>query len=154
MSALQIQDEGLVADALRVYEEDLKERLEADHFGEIIAVEPKSREFVLGKTYREIEQARQERFGTNPVYTFRIGGGGAVKIGESSVGGSRVAFEPEGFSAISRWLSAAIPPGTRPNHRLHPEGMTAQGTLFRLASLRDASAVGRYPVVSLRSTTG
>ncbi len=81
MSALQAQDEGLVADALRVYEEDLKERLEADHFGEIIAVEPKSREYVLGKSFRELDQARQKRFGTNPVYTFRIGGGGAVKIG-------------------------------------------------------------------------
>ena len=81
MSALQFQDEGLVADAMRVYEEDLKEHLEADHFGEIIAVEPKSRDYVLGKTYRELEQARQKRFGTNPVYTFRIGGGGAVKIG-------------------------------------------------------------------------
>ena len=81
MSALQVQDEGLVTDALRVYEEDLKERLEADHFGEIIAVEPNSREYVLGKTYREIDQARQKRFGTHPVYIFRIGGGGAVKIG-------------------------------------------------------------------------
>lgn len=81
MSALQFQDEGLVADAMRVYEEDLKEHLEADHFGEIIAVEPKSRDYVLGKTYRDLEQARQKRFGTNPVYTFRIGGGGAVKIG-------------------------------------------------------------------------
>ena len=81
MSTFQTQNERLVAEATRVYEEDLKERLEADHFGEIIAVEPKSRDYVLGKTFREIDQARQKRFGTKPVYTFRIGGGGAVKIG-------------------------------------------------------------------------
>ena len=81
MSALKTPNESLVADALRVYDEDLKVRLEAEHFGEIIAVEPKSRAYVLGKSFREIDQARQKQFGTTPVYVFRIGGGGAVKIG-------------------------------------------------------------------------
>jgi hypothetical protein len=55
LSALQVQNDDLVAAALRVYEEDLKERLEAEHFGDIIAVEPKSRDYVLGKTEREFD---------------------------------------------------------------------------------------------------
>ena len=67
--------------AKRVYEERWKTQLEASHWGEIIAVEPDSGEYVLGKTFREVDLARQAKFGTKMVYTFRVGGGGAVSIG-------------------------------------------------------------------------
>jgi len=42
---------------------------------------PKSGDYVLGEWFLEVGQASHERFGTRPVYFFRIGGGGAVKIG-------------------------------------------------------------------------
>ena len=67
--------------ARRVYEERLKVQLEAEHFGEVIAVEPESGGYVLGRDLQAVTEARRAKFGKKLVYTFRIGGGGAVKIG-------------------------------------------------------------------------
>jgi hypothetical protein len=67
--------------AKQVYEEKLKERLEEQHPGELIAVEPESGDYVLGKTLAEVDRACHERFGGKPVHVFRIGGGGAVQVG-------------------------------------------------------------------------
>jgi hypothetical protein len=67
--------------AKRLYEDRWKAQLEAEHWGEIVAVEPESGDYVLGKTFREVDLARQAKFGTKMVYTFRVGGGGAVSIG-------------------------------------------------------------------------
>jgi len=67
--------------ATRIYEEKLKERLEVEHAGEVIALEPESGDYVLGKTLVEVDRACRERFGSKPVHVFRIGGGGAVTVG-------------------------------------------------------------------------
>ena len=67
--------------AKKVYEERLKERLEEQHPGEVIAVEPESGDFVLGKTLVEVDRACHERFGGKPVHVFCVGGGGAVRVG-------------------------------------------------------------------------
>ena len=67
--------------AKKLYEERWKTKLEAEHWGKIIAVEPESGDYVLGQTFREVDLARQAKFGTKMVYTFRVGGGGAVSIG-------------------------------------------------------------------------
>ncbi len=66
--------------AKKVYDAKLKEQLEREHFGKVIAVEPESGDYVLGKTYGEVDRACRERFGAKPVHIFRVGGG-AVKIG-------------------------------------------------------------------------
>lgn len=67
--------------AERVYAERLKHVLEPDHLGKLIAVEPDSRDYVLGKDLWELDAERQRKFGSKLVYTFRVGGGAAVKIG-------------------------------------------------------------------------
>ena len=67
--------------AKKVYEERLKARLEEQHPGEIIAVEPEAGDYVLGKTLAEVDRACRERFGSKPVHVFRIGGGSAVQVG-------------------------------------------------------------------------
>lgn len=67
--------------AKRVYEERLKDSLEENHPGEVIALDPESGDYVLGKTLAELDRACHERFGSKPVHVFRIGGGGAVKVG-------------------------------------------------------------------------
>ena len=72
--------------ARKVYEDKLKDQLEREHFGELIAVEPESGDYVLGKTFSELDRARRERFGQKPVHIFRVGGGGAVKIRGSYLG--------------------------------------------------------------------
>lgn len=71
--------------ARRVYDERLRATLEAEHFGEVIAVEPESGEYVLGKDFMAVSQACRQKFGQKMTYTFRVGGGGAVKIGGASL---------------------------------------------------------------------
>lgn len=82
------ETERFVESAKRIYDERLKELLETEHPGEIIAVEPQSGDYVLGATISEVDRACQQRFGTKPVHTFRIGGGGAVKVGGARSGRS------------------------------------------------------------------
>lgn len=67
--------------AKQVYDQTLKSRLEPEHIGELIAVEPDSGEFVLAPTINEMTQSTRLRFGTKPVHLIRVGGGTAVKIG-------------------------------------------------------------------------
>lgn len=67
--------------ARKVYEEQLKDRLERQHSGDVIALDPESGDYVLGKTLAEVDRACRERFGRKPVHVFRIGGGGAIKVG-------------------------------------------------------------------------
>ncbi len=86
MSSPSQDQQRFVEAAKKVYEEKLKVQLEQDHFGEVIAVEPESGDYVLGKTLGDVDRACCERFGQKPVHTFRVGGGGAVKIGGSYLG--------------------------------------------------------------------
>lgn len=86
MSLLSQAQQRFVEAAKKVYEDKLKTQLEREHFGEVIAIEPESGAYVLGKSYGEVHRARQERFGQMPVHIFRVGGGGAVKIGGSYLG--------------------------------------------------------------------
>ena len=67
--------------ARRIYEQSLRTELEASHMGELISLEPESGDFVLGRTFRDVDLATQQKFGRKPTYVFRIGGGGAVKFG-------------------------------------------------------------------------
>lgn len=71
--------------ARRVYDERLRATLEAEHFGEVIAVEPESGEYVLGKDFQAVSQACRQKFAGKLTYTFRVGGGSAVKIGGASL---------------------------------------------------------------------
>ena len=70
--------------ARRVYDQSLRTELEASHRGELISLEPESGDYVLGRTFREVDLATQEKFGRKPTSIFRIGGGAAVKFGGSS----------------------------------------------------------------------
>ena len=79
--ALDPQWRAFAERAKQVYDQTLKSRLEPEHVGELIAVEPDSGEFVLATTINEMNQSTRLRFGTKPVHIFRVGGGAAVKIG-------------------------------------------------------------------------
>ena len=70
--------------ARRIYDQSLRAELEASHTGELISLEPESGDYVLGRTFREVDLATQEKFGRKPTSIFRIGGGAAVKFGGSS----------------------------------------------------------------------
>ena len=73
--------------AKRVYEERWRTQLEATNFGNVIALEPESGDYVLGRDFREVDVAARQRFGSKPVYIFRVGGGGAVRIGGAATRG-------------------------------------------------------------------
>lgn len=81
MSMLSEKQERFVEAAKTVYEEQLRDRLERKHFGEVIAVEPESGDYALGETLDEADRVCRERFGVKPVHVFRVGGGGAMKVG-------------------------------------------------------------------------
>lgn len=74
------QQRGISQAARTLYEQRLRQELEPTHNGEIIAIEPVSGAYVLGRTLQEIDEACRNRFGQSPVHILRIGGGGAVKI--------------------------------------------------------------------------
>lgn len=80
MSVSQTQNSDFVVEAKTIYDNELKERLEHEHFGEIIALDPVTHDYVLGKTLKDVDAVCRERFDLKPVYIFRIGGGGAVKV--------------------------------------------------------------------------
>lgn len=83
--ALSQASTDVMEKARRVYDERLRTTLEAEHFGEVIAVEPESGEYVLGKDFQAVSQACRQKFEGKLTYTFRVGGGGAVKIGGASL---------------------------------------------------------------------
>ena len=89
MSALQEPSTDFVVAAKAIYDHELKDRLEHEHFGEVIALDPETHDYVLGKTLRDVDATCHERFDSKPVYIFRIGGGGAVKVG-GAIGRGRV----------------------------------------------------------------
>ena len=73
----------VVEAAKQVYEEKLRAQLEPQFIGQIIAIEPESGDYVLGRTFQEVSQASRTRFHPKQTYMFRVGGGGAVKIRRS-----------------------------------------------------------------------
>ncbi len=81
MSTISIDRTTLKKAALQLYDERLKTELEASHLGEVIAIAPESGTYVLGKDFTEVDTARQTQLPNQLVYIFRVGGGGAVRIG-------------------------------------------------------------------------
>ncbi|HLQ43251.1 MAG TPA: hypothetical protein VK137_00865 [Planctomycetaceae bacterium] len=81
MTTRSSTQQALAHAAEKVYDERLKQQLERDHFGEVIALEPDTGDYVLGKDFREVSETSRQRFGRKQVYIFRVGGGGALKIG-------------------------------------------------------------------------
>ncbi len=78
---LDPQTQAFIDKAEAVYRDQIQQMLETDHNGELIALEPDSGDDVLGTTFREVDVAALKRFGTKKTHIFKIGGGGAVKIG-------------------------------------------------------------------------
>ena len=78
------QRDEFASRAERAYAERWSAVLEPDHFGELIAVEPDSGDYVLGKDLWKIDAACDQKFGAKLVHIFRVGGGAAVRIGGAS----------------------------------------------------------------------
>ncbi len=70
-------------DAKEVYQ-TLKDRLEADHLDEFVAIEPNSKSHFLGKTFIEAAMAAKEAFPDRKSFVIRIGREAAFHIGAST----------------------------------------------------------------------
>ncbi len=81
MAVLSPAKSEFVESARKAYADRWQATLEREQFGKVIAVEPESGEYVLGNTLSETSKAARQRFAKKPVHIFRVGGGGAVKIG-------------------------------------------------------------------------
>ena len=81
MAVLSGENRRVMEAAKRLYAEKLRDELEPQYNGQIIAVEPESGEYVLVRTFTEACDACRTRFGQKLTHMFRVGGGGAVSIG-------------------------------------------------------------------------
>ena len=70
--------------AKKVYEEDLRARLEQEHRDDFVAIEPSSRRFFLGKTFLEVALAAKQAFPDRKSFVIRIGHDAAFHIGAFS----------------------------------------------------------------------
>ena len=67
--------------AKRVYEEDLRSRLEREHKDDFVAIEPISRRYFLGKTFLEVALAAKEAYPERKSFVIRVGHEAAFHIG-------------------------------------------------------------------------
>ena len=73
--------ESIAKKAKEVYEEDLRERLEARHRDEFVAIEPASRSYFLGNTFIAAALAAREAFPGRKSFVIRIGHEAAFHLG-------------------------------------------------------------------------
>lgn len=71
----------LIQAAEELYATQLKLRLEPNHNGEFVAIEPISGEFFLGKTLSDAIQAARRTHPTRLPYTMRVGTHPAIHLG-------------------------------------------------------------------------
>lgn len=75
------EKQARVAAAERLYATFLRARLEPQHDGQFVAIEPDSGEYYLGKTLSEAIQASRRIYPDRLPYAMRIGAQPAIHIG-------------------------------------------------------------------------
>lgn len=70
--------------AKAVYDVDFRERCEADHFGEFVAIEPESRESFVAVTFIDAAMAAKAAYPSRKSFVIRIGHEAAVHIGAAT----------------------------------------------------------------------
>ena len=73
-----------IADEAKEVYQTLKDRLEADHLDDFVAIEPKSKSHCIGKTFIEAAMAAKEAFPDHKSFVLRIGREAAFHIGAST----------------------------------------------------------------------
>ncbi len=70
--------------AKSVYAADYREQLEAEHFGEFVAIEPQSRDSFVATTFIDAALAAKERYPSRKSFVIRIGYEAAVHLGAAT----------------------------------------------------------------------
>lgn len=68
--------------ARKIYEERLKDNLEASHPDKFVAIEPDSGDYYLGKTLSEAIQAARAAYPDRLAFAIRVGHPSAVDLGK------------------------------------------------------------------------
>ncbi len=64
----------------KIYYENLKDRLELEHKGEIVAINPETGDYFLGKTLLEAVKKGREKYPNAIFYSMKIGYPAVVKF--------------------------------------------------------------------------
>lgn len=75
---------SIARQATEIYESDYRERLEASHFGQFVAIEPESRESFVAPTFIDAALAAKAAHPTKKSFVIRIGYDAAIHIGAAS----------------------------------------------------------------------
>lgn len=71
----------MVAEAMRLYEQRLRSRLEPGHNGEFLIVNLDTGEYELGRDDLTVSQRARQRFGKARLVTLRVGRRAAYRLG-------------------------------------------------------------------------
>ncbi len=67
------------------YDSDLRAKMEVEHFGEFVAIEPKSMQFFVSPTFMGAAMAAKEAIPNDMSFVVRVGHDAAVHIGSASL---------------------------------------------------------------------
>lgn len=75
---------SIAGQAKEIYELELRDRLEASHRDQLVAIEPTSKAFFLGDTFLSAALAAKEAFPERKSFVLRIGHDAAFHIGAAT----------------------------------------------------------------------
>lgn len=75
---------SIAAEAKRIYEGELKERLESEHRNQFVAIEPVSKSHFLGSTFIEAALAAKSAHPERKSFVLRIGHEAAFHLGAAT----------------------------------------------------------------------
>ena len=78
------ETKSVISRAKEIYERRLRSRLEADHMGQFVAIEPDSGDFFLGDTFDEAVKLARSKYPSKLSHTIRVGHAAAFHLGEMS----------------------------------------------------------------------
>jgi len=79
------ETKSVISRAKEIYEQRLRNNLEANHKDHFVAIEPDSGDFFLGETFDEAVKLARSKYPSTLSHTIRIGHAAAFHIGEMSL---------------------------------------------------------------------
>jgi len=73
IQALEIDKDEIASRGQEIYAQTLKEKLERDHLGEIVAIEVETGDYFLGKTSIEATKKARQKYPNAVFYVVKIG---------------------------------------------------------------------------------
>ena len=78
---VSLETKRVIERAKRIYADQLKSRLESEHWDQFVAIEPESGEFFLGETFDDAVKSARTKYPSRLSHTIRIGHRAAYHLG-------------------------------------------------------------------------